>query len=235
MKKSILIFASIALFSLLLLELCFDFKQQKPLDFRDQVWLHHGRPENSLAGVLNGMEQGFQGIELDVYYLENENRVVVTHDLPVTGAPTDLEDIFAAVGPTQVNLWLDYQNASPGTNGKFEALLKSLEKKYGMQERYFVESPECLAQVLLSWDGINTVLWVQAHPGSRISYLRTLMNKFLIVVGNFVAISLEFETYDDRTQKTYEHVSKLIFTVNDRQKIEELRQDQTVKIVLRDP
>jgi glycerophosphoryl diester phosphodiesterase len=213
----------------------FQFKEMRPFSFGPRQWIHHlGNPQNSMEGLEKILAQGLMGVECDVHYDESEGRFVVTHDWPPPANRLYLDDVFNRLSGSAVKIWIDLKNAKAQNYAAVASKISEMAKKSQLEDRYFVESPELLHQILLSRTGVPSVLWLDPAEKSRLYHLRNWANKLAIVLSDAVAISMPSEKYTENVQGTYQSIPKLIFTVNDTLLLQKLSQDQQVKIVLSD-
>ena len=213
----------------------FHYKTMSTFDFGPKEWIHHtGFPINTPEGMRNVIKLGYKGIECDVFYSEEEDRFIVAHDLPYKGQKVYLDDLLDILKGTDVKLWIDFKNASLVNLFKEIKKFKEIDQKLNVNGHYFVESPDMIHQILLSRFHVNSISWLRLHSLSRAFYLRNLPNKLGIVLGDFQSISFPIEHYNEKVESTYGHVSKLIFTVNDPKIIKKLKNDSTVKVILKD-
>ena len=173
----------------------------KSVDFGGRIWIHHADSREDLIRIVDA---GYRGIECDIYYSEEYDDIIVTHDLPYKKPVIPLEDYFKYLQNSETILWLDLKEANLGHITKLSAKLKELERRYRFENRYFVESPKKIHQILLSRRGFNTVLWLSSLDSTSVAfYGRNVTNKIAILLGDFIAISLPFEVYNEEVRDTY--------------------------------
>lgn len=230
MKKIIIIFVIAVLCFWGGSEITFQNKKMKSFSFGDKNWIHR---RNSIEELEQSLKEGYKGIECDVFYIVSEDRFYISHDWPLQ-TKVDLEDYLKLLRGTDVKLWLDFKNASLGNISSLVHKLKELESKYSFTDRYFIEAQDLTHQVVLSWYGINSVLWLSHHTKSRISFLRNFLNRLAVTSGDFIAVSFAMNTYQNQEIETYSHIDKLLFTAEKRSEIVAFEKDPKIRIILRE-
>lgn len=233
MKKVFLLFLCF-ICALLMIGVYFS-KPAQAFEFGNPIWIHHaGHPQNSIEGFQSSLDQGFNGIELDVFFHNESGKFIVSHDWPVQGEVIELQFFLKRFSANKdLRLWLDLKNANLFNLFSMKERLTLLMQSHQMNGRIFIESTHNMHQLLLSWSGIPVSLWVQNHKKSRLPWLRRYQDLLTLRLGSFVAASMPWDSYED-LQSPLQNFNKLVFTVNDKSQQAELLKDPSVKIILQD-
>tara|TARA_R110002049_G_scaffold243078_5_gene416855 strand:- start:2060 stop:2776 length:717 start_codon:yes stop_codon:yes gene_type:complete len=203
----------------------------------NKVWKHRGgTPENSLSGISKSLTEGYQGIEIDINYDDKIDKFIVDHDYDHESSKAKtltLQEVLTENRVKDVKWWLDLKNLKNDNYQKVLKLLKSIEDKYDLNDKYFIESDQFIPLRALANASIPSVYWINPHSKSRIHYLRIVENKIKLIFSNFIGVSIYYESYDTKAKKYLSHINKFIFTVNGKGK-EIYINDPTVNIVLTD-
>lgn len=131
-------------------------EQPKPFvidESAEKIWAHRF---NDLEGAESRL-QGFDGIEIDIYFLAKTQTFEVKHDLDSTGIElTYFLDSIIRIKP--VKFWFDYKNLNENPKEGVSALTKILVDR-NLQDRCLIESsyPDELMQFNST---ISTSFWV---------------------------------------------------------------------------
>ncbi len=204
-------------------------------------------PENKLwkhrvntASEANEALKEFNGIELDVFYMDNENEFQTGHDFP-TGI--SLDSYFDSIANcSQYYYWIDFKNLN-STNA-FESVeeMKSIIAKYNLQDKIIVENsfPELLALYKIS--GIFTSLWIPDISEDFISSIaqNNLYEDLELILSNyqFDAISAHYNMFPfmEKYFRKYNcHIwTNGLTTENDKQQIINIATKANIKVILVD-
>lgn len=213
-----------------------------------KVWSHRGYrddtdllAENSIAAFELAGNRGAKGIELDIFYDDEMDAFVVSHDEPYhrhDGKILRLSEVFDRFGP-QFYYWLDFKNLKHLPSGQIErvtAKMVVLLEKIGIQQKTLVESQNPKALASFAEAGIRTSFWIRLNPESgRLTYWYNLFKiRYLLQRYSIPAISMDHNQYDKRLYNLLPIQELYLFTVNDEVRLEELAADRRVRIILSD-
>ncbi|MCP4548685.1 MAG: hypothetical protein GY835_19685, partial [bacterium] len=136
-----------------LLDYEMDLFARQPDEFRERIWPHR---VNSI-GKLREVTRIFRGLELDVVFLEEENRFDVNHP-PAPSIGLTLESFWAAVGtPSPYGFWLDFKNLSAQNHRAALDRLAALADRFELtREAVIVESQQPLLLDAFGKAGFST-------------------------------------------------------------------------------
>ena len=203
-----------------------------------KIWLHRGgNPPNSLKGIKEAIVKGVNGIEIDIHYNEYKKDFVVIHDRPdfkKLKSYLKLEMVLSSFKANKVSWWLDLKNLNMSNKDNTQQRLKTLENKYNLKGRYFIESNNFLPTMLLSWSKIPTAYWINPHSKSRIFIIRSFFNKLQLLIGNFVGVTAYYKSLHEKSNKLLSNVPTAVFTINDPTLIKKFESMKNVKVLLTD-
>ena len=204
-----------------------------------EVWSHRGvhteAPENSKEAVSKAIEQGFQGVELDVFF-DNEAGLVVSHDLPykkVNGELLLLEDIFGLFGDT-ISYWIDLKNLQLSNRKAVKSAFQELTVNNDvLRSKVLIESSKGRHLRYLNKQ-FNCIYWVQfsrKFPGKfiKLAYIRSLLAR-----TDFAGITTDHRYIDPTFENNFRNMCWYVFTVNEPDKIHELAKKPEVQVILKD-
>jgi len=203
------------------------------------VWSHRGvhtnAPENSPEAVRIAIDQGFTGVELDVFYDEGKG-LVVSHDQPykkVNGQLVLLKDMLSQFG-TQLDYWIDLKNLDRKNRASIEeALLSMTEDNEELRAGLFIESSKGKDLKYLS-KSFNCIYWVQFSRSIPKQWLKLLRLKALLAKSQFAGITTDDRYLDTTFQSNFNSWCWYVFTVNSPERLEELSKMRQVQVILTD-
>lgn len=203
-----------------------------PTHSAPEVWAHRGsggrlHPENSMEAVRLGIEEGFPGIEIDVFYFSDTDRIIVAHDRPgfTDGSTHNVLSDYEI--PQEVNLWVDSKNLVELDENEIEKFATSL-RNLPFEDRVFVESKSIGHLYELQKHGIKTVLWLEDWTVKYIG-----IAKFLVRILGIHAVSVDVRNLQ-KIESHFGERSILVFTINDPQEIRDVMEGGKVSVVLTD-
>jgi|GEM_PF-3207712 len=164
-------------------------------------WSHRGvarnqKDENTLLSIEKAIEIGYEGVEIDLWY--NNGVFFLSHDENYNDSLSTLEDVFNRF--PEASFWLDIKNIKLSNYKQITNYFNNHKKN---SNSYIIESKNGFALGLISWNNINTSYWV-----SNNGILRNLIQKLLITVFNFKAISMPASEYlNNDIRKEYKHLN----------------------------
>lgn len=213
-----------------------------------KVWAHRGYrgetglvAENSMAAFELAASHGASGIELDIFYDDELDAFVVSHDKPYhkhKGNILLLSEVLERFG-SQFYYWLDFKNLKHMSTGQIEyatAKMIAMLEEAGIQQKTLVESQNPKALAFFADAGIRTSFWIRLNPEiGRLTYWYRLFKvRYLLQRYSIPAISMDHTQYDKRLYNLLPVEELYLFTVNDEAKLEELAADRKVRIILSD-
>ncbi len=205
-----------------------------------KVWGHRGYfkdyPENSIESFSEAFDRGAHGVELDIFFDNNLQDFIVSHDYPynlVNGKLLTLENVFSAVGKRGY-FWVEFKqlDAVPDVDlvvDKMERLIK----KFNLMDKVIIESPKGILLRKFSKKSIHTSYWLDKPTYRFMFWIKDFQYRSLIGFSNFSAISMSHRYYN-HTKKKYSHLPIHLYTVNDKDALSKLIDDNAVKVILSD-
>lgn len=213
----------------------------RPYDFAPQagtLWAHRGSwgdsvpMQNTIQAVRRARDAGYTGVELDVYF--NDRGFVVRHDPPFSDSTPLLEDFLREFGPG-LCYWIDFKNLT-GSNAEHAASeMGRLADKYGVRKRIIVESlyPGPLATFRDLLGDVKVLYWIGEFPDGGEWLRRRLYHRYTVAWYRFRAVSIDAGFAGETFNEAFGQLTRAVFVVNDRARIEELR-TKGFQIVLTD-
>ena len=210
------------------------------------VWAHSGYhkvdPYNSIENFSEAFDRGAKGVEIDIIFDNNLQDFIVSHDYPyslVKGKLLTLENVFSAVGDRGY-LWVDFKQLDTVSDvdlvvDKMERLLK----KFNLMDKVIIESRKGILLRKFSQKSIHTSYWIAFSPNGELFPFRfklrikDFLSRSLIGISNFSAISMSHKYYKSK-KKIYSHLPIHLYTVNDKDELSKLIDDNAVKVILSD-
>lgn len=183
--------------------------------------------ENTIKGVKEAIDLNFKGVEIDIFYDESRQDLVVSHhhyDDPKTVLSLDeLLKIDCSKCSDKFIVWLDFKNLT--LNNVFTSinLLTEYQKKYS-NKYLFVESENYLGLLFISFfSKINTSYWINGWDE-------------LLLPNFFTYTSLNY-SYFDKNPAVYKILSKNpinLFTINNENKLKDFNSINEISMLLTD-
>lgn len=205
-----------------------------------EVWshrgIHHSVPENSIQSLQLAKNQGFKGVEIDVYY-DEEMGLVVSHDIPyklVDGQIVTLKEIVDTFH-SDFSFWIDFKNLNNKNVKNVISDFSLLFETYpDLQQKMYVESAKGKLLRKLAKHNIQSILWVQYSKQQPKQFLKLTYFKALIGHSKFSGITTHYRYIDKRFSKAFRNFDWYVFTVNDLSIINQLKGDKNTKVILTD-
>ncbi|MBQ2076560.1 MAG: hypothetical protein II471_03510 [Bacteroidales bacterium] len=104
----------------------------------------------------------FNGLEVDVYYSEYQNKIFVGHNIEDTANNLQLDKWFDAIdNPAKKYFWIDFKNLSSKNADKAADIICSIMESKGMKDNLFVESGDSKALKKIKKYGLRVILWTE--------------------------------------------------------------------------
>lgn len=201
----------------------------------NKLWIHRGGyPENTKAGITQSLNQGYTGVEVDIYYDSNHNQFLVTNDDPSlnrSSTTLTLEEFLKYFSNSNHHWWFSLKNLSDANFKQVLSKLTSLVESYSLSGRYFIESDQYFPLRDLAKESIPSVYLMNPHSQSSLFFIRKIENKVKILLADFIGVSLDQGSYDDDASAYLSHLSKFMFVVSGEAKDQYLK-DPTVQVIL---
>jgi hypothetical protein len=182
-----------------------------------QYWSHRGfnnaaLPENSIAAFEQVINYGLKGIETDVYWQEDKQQFIISHDPPLnkTDSLLPLEQILARFKDS-VSYWIDFKNLSSQNQKKAEQALLELSNRYELNGKLFVESGNGWALRKFKSENIKTLYWIQYNRTFAARWMKLLYVKTLIVCSSFDGYTSGYTLYNDDFKKQFNGLPLYLF------------------------
>ena len=197
-----------------------------------QIWAHRGsggrvHPENSIKAVKLGVEEGFSGIEIDAFYIPEEDKIIVAHDRPDPKNLSNYDVLSDYAIPQGVELWLDLKNLAELESSEIAKLAGKL-KKLPFHQQTLVESKSVVSLYKLRKHDVKTVLWLENWSVRQVG-----VAKFLARAAGVHAVSVDIGNLP-KVEAHFGNRSIFVFTVNDPAMIRHVTQSEKIAVVLTD-
>ena len=206
-----------------------------------QYWSHRGLGENlqpnTIAAFESARSKGAEGLEIDIFYDEKLNTLVVSHDYPYTkynDTIQKLPDFFSRFRDS-THYWLDFKNLSLSNATKVSAILNPLLDSFGIRSMVFVESAEAMALGNLARKDIRSLYWVQYNRDNfLVKWLKLHYLKFRLLSAPYSGITTAYEFYDDDFRDNFGHVPTFVFHPPDSTAVNKISTNDGLEVVLTD-
>jgi hypothetical protein len=185
--------------------------------YTTEYWSHRGfnklaLPENSIAAFEHVIRNGVTGIETDVYWQEQQQCFIVTHDVPVNKKDSvlKLEELLARFKDS-VSYWIDFKNLTNANQEQAEEALLQMAQQYNLRQRLFVESGNGWALRKFKKGAVQTLYWVQYNRSFPAKWLKLLYIKTLIACSNFNGFTTGYSMYDDDFRERFSGLPLYLF------------------------
>jgi len=241
-RKSIIVLSIVAAISLAFyIYVSYKFnstKYQHKLSSTPQVWAHSAYLDLQRSNPLKVIEKAFlngaRGIELDVFFDENTQRFVLSHDAPYFrygGKLFYLHQVFERF-KSRGYYWIDFKNLSFSNYEKARSRMLNLLTKHKLFHHVYVESTHGLLLRTYSQKGIRTIFWI-VYENNWTRHFKILYIKSIIAFSRFNAISSPYQRVGDSYfMKTFSHLPIFLFTLNKKHLFNRYIQDKRVRVIL---
>ncbi len=121
-------------------------------------WAHRANDTT----VAKEKSKHFNGLEVDVYYSEYQNKIFVGHNIEDTANNLQLDKWFDAIdNPAKKYFWIDFKNLSSKNADKAADIICSIMESKGMKDNLFVESGDSKALKKIKKYGLRVILWTE--------------------------------------------------------------------------
>jgi hypothetical protein len=205
-----------------------------------QYWSHRGfnnagLPENSIAAFEHVINNGLTGIETDVFWEEDKQQFIVSHDAPANKADSLLPlELLLARFKDSVSYWIDFKNLSLQNQKNAEQALLQLSNRYQPKGKLFVESGNEWALRKFDSDQINTLYWIQYNRTFIARWLKLLYVKTIIVCSSFNGYTSGYSLYNEDFKKQFSGLPLYLFDARAEEIENEQKVPSTIKVFLVD-
>jgi len=210
----------------------------KPIyDFpNDKLWAHRiNTAKDALSALRN-----FNGIETDVYYLNETNEYQIGHDAP---SGINLDSFFDSIpNRSKYYYWLDFKNISKKNVLNSVNKMKRIIDKYHLCNKVIVESNDADLLAYFKQSNIYTSFWINDISDNNFEYFneQVLKNgiRHKIKKYHFTAISAYYKIYPF-LKKYFSYYNIHLWTNGliseaDKDEIRKLSYNHDVKVILVD-
>lgn len=196
------------------------------------IWSHRGSggriyPENSPEAVTLGIDEGFRGIEVDIFYFPSKDKIVVSHDRPRQSDSVAKPILSTYHIPPDVQLWLDFKNLGE-LNGAELAKFATQLRNLPFYHQVIIEGKSIFNLYRLQSYGFRAVLWLHGWTLELVT-----ATKYLARIFNFYAVSVDNLNLE-KVLGHFQGRSIFVFTVNDPVRIRGLLDSAKISVVLTD-
>lgn len=208
--------------------------------YSTQYWSHRGfnsaaLPENSIAAFEYVKQMGATGIETDVFWQEQQQRFVVSHDAPLKEADSLLTlDQLLARFKDSVSYWIDFKNLTAANRKNAAYALERLAQQYGLEQKLFVESGNGTVLRKLSSNMFKKLYWIQYNRSVPLKWFKLLYIKTLIVCSSFDGYTTGYSLYDEDFKKQFHGLPLYLFDAPATTIREETKEPSFIKVFLAD-
>ena len=121
-------------------------------------WAHRANDTT----VAKEKSKCFDGLEIDVYYSEYQNKIFVGHNIEDTINDLQLCKWFDAIeSPAKKYFWIDFKNLNTKNADKAADIICSIMESKGMDDNLFVESYDIKALKKIKRYGLRVIFWTE--------------------------------------------------------------------------
>jgi glycerophosphoryl diester phosphodiesterase len=225
--------------TVMLLFVTADIKPYKPIFSEPQIWAHRGYSEeflpNSIPAFNAAIELGAGGIEMDLFWDDDLNTFVVSHDKPYI-KPYDqlltLPQVLDSLSDVKINYWLDLKNLEKGNVKQVIDSLNELLDQYNCRQRVFVESEHGWLLRRIEKANIRTIYWVQfGRTWPRQMLKRTYVN-LILLFSDFDGITTANFLFDETFRRHFNNYPVFVWHVEGEDAVRELLYSPGVNVIL---
>lgn len=204
-----------------------------------EVWSHRGMnnaglEENSIEAFEYACNKGLKGIEIDVYWDEHSEKLLVTHDQPKQNTNYKSLDLYLSRFKDSTSYWIDLKNLTCKNQAAIEKAFTSLLSTQGQKTDIYIESQNGWALRKFDNPRIKTIFWAQYNRSGLIRFAKLIYLKSIIVASNFDGISCSYKLYDKDFMDNFEGFSVFLFHLNNKQVQEMVTKKSAVHVLLAD-
>ena len=200
-----------------------------------RIWAHRGGDTakyspNSPEAVSDAFAKGFDGVELDIYFDRELDKIIVSHDRPYVKQDGNLVTLNAMSRPSSGWFWLDLKNLGELTGDDVKRFVKILAE-LGFVDRTLVESTALGKLIYMDIQGIQTIYWMSAGATRTPIYYIAVKTLLWLFGIDAVSISIPSLRY---IQPHFAATSIFSFTENSAERLCHLTSQHAIAVVLTD-
>lgn len=234
---------TVLIVGMLFLNYCFKNKALTSfVDYTNQqkIWVHKGFLKSgesySNNRLIEILERGYEGVEIDVFYSESLDKFIVSHDFPIQDT-IFLEEYLTST-ENKLKYWFDLKNLKTADVELVSKAFHNINKKFNLNNQFIIESKEASKLGELSNEGFYTCFWIATPAKSdwfKYSYF-SIKNKLSICYYDYSAISMPYYKYKFKEYDEYKHfpIQTWVNTATFKKDSLEILNDRNLKIVLID-
>lgn len=153
-------------------------------------WAHragsYGTDQDTPSAAKRALEAGFDGIEIDLYWLEREKRSAIQHLPPPPGGSwtsLQLADFLSLPGAEKRCWWIDFKRETldAGTRAALAAIDAEV-RRFNLQGRLFVETTnrDIYRHIRNTYPDLLPLYWIQ--PSWSLSLPAKMAEIFMVLV-----------------------------------------------------
>lgn len=212
----------------------------------NKIWTHRGfhqnLPQNSSSAIKKAIKSGFKGIEIDVRFVPQINKIVICHDPLPFRKLLNKESLTSFLKKLESDLdsiqfiWLDFKNLMDANHAYALKLLKRISKKFQIKEKLYIEHFDPILLRKFSNEGFNTILAIAyGNHSFKFNSETSSIARGQIVLSKCAFVSLPWETFSyASTWKTLASYPVAFYTVNDEKILKRMAQNPNTVGVLTD-
>ena len=201
-----------------------------------QLWPHRGSggrqfPENSPESVTLAVSEGFKGVELDIFYLPDGDKIAVSHDFHDEASDVLMPPLENFTFPADLALWLDFKNLGSLSEAEIDRFSKSF-RRLRLPNEIFVESKSIEKLRLLDPAQFRRVYWLlppKQDWWNQTFYLARA--KFAALFAGMDAVSVSRRHFN-LVAPHFRGRSMFVFTVNDPMEVSRFWRSDRVAVIL---
>ncbi|MCX6231317.1 MAG: hypothetical protein NTZ33_07225 [Bacteroidetes bacterium] len=202
----------------------------------DKLWKHR---VNTIDAAKTALKE-FNGIEIDVFFIDGINGFITGHDAP---GDLNLETLFDSISDCSSHYyWIDFKNLSASNVIAAVEKMKQIINKYNLLNKLIVENGNADLLAYFKLANIFTSYWIPDVSGDLIDYFaeKKLIDELEITLSKyqFNAISAHYNmvSFMEKYLKKYNcHIwTNGLIGEQDKQKILNFTSKSNIKVILVD-
>jgi hypothetical protein len=204
-----------------------------------QVWSHRGvndkgLEENSIKAFEYALNKGLKGIEVDVFWDEKSEKLLVTHDQPKQN--TTYKDLGVIISrfKDSTSYWIDLKNLTCKNQAAIEKVIRAYISAQNKKIDLYIESQNGWALRNFDSPEIKTVFWPQFSRSGLKRFIKLIYLKSIIAISSFDGLSCSYKFYDKDFMDNFDGFALFIFHLNNNQIQQMARKRSSVYVLLAD-
>jgi glycerophosphoryl diester phosphodiesterase len=214
-------------------------KKREIINKYPTVWSHRGinnsgLEENSIKAFEHVLKKGLKGIEIDVFWDEKSERLLVTHDQPKQNTNYKDLGVFISRFKDSTSYWIDLKNLTCNNQSAIEKAITAMLSAQNKSINIFIESQNGWALRNFDSPGIKTIFWAQFNRSGLKRIAKLIYLKSIIAVSSFNGISCSYKLYDKDFMNNFDGFSIFLFHLNNEQIKQIILKRSSVHVLLAD-